>query len=287
MEERIWTRHDDREMEFSPRKTSLGRLWTGFNAYLYDTSGGFSEVLFTNNSVSMHVGRPVLASTRCDGATLRRLQVSGDIKIVPAGFSRVWETDGPTSKLVANISPTLVCAAAEGMGLKPDRVSILPQLHLQDKQIEHILWALKAELEAEEPLGHLYADSLGLALAAHLLRRYAPAVSPRVLGGFSKQRLRRVIDYIHDHLASDLTLAELAQIADLSPTHFKSLFKQSVGQSVHQYVIRRRVEYAIDLLSGGKARACDVAVQVGFANQSHMARCMRRIAGVAPSNLKR
>jgi AraC family transcriptional regulator len=286
MEERAWTQRDDREMQFTVRYSSRDRFWTGFVATIYDASDGFDETLFVNHSVSMHVGAPALITSRCDGAMLHRYQVPGDIKIVPAGFSRVWEAAGPTTKLSVNVSPALVRTAAEEMGVSPDRVSIQPQLHLRDPQIEHIGWALKAELEADEPLGRLYADSLGLALAAHLLRRYTAAPPHRVTGGLSKRRLQRVTDYIHDHLAHDLTLAELAEIAGASPSHFKLLFKQSVGLPVHQYVIRSRVEHAIGLLLAGRLPLSEVALQAGFANQSHMALCVRRATGLTPSTLR-
>ncbi len=272
-------------MEFFVRKTSRDRLWNGFVAIIYDTSSGFDETLFASHSISMHLGAPVLVTSRCDGASLHRFQVPGDIKIVPAGFSRVWEAEGPTSKLVVNISPSLVRSAAVGMGVDPDRVCISPQLHLKDPHIEHVARALKAELETGEPIGRLYAESLGMALAAHLLRRYAPAV-PKRMKGLSKRRLQSVTDYIHDHLGHDLTLAELAHIANVSPSHFKSLFKASVGLPVHQYVIRSRVEYASDLILRGKCPLSDAALQAGFANQSHMARCMRRVTGMTPSALR-
>ncbi len=287
MEERVWVKRNDAAMQFSVRRTSRERFWTGFEAAIYDASGGFSELRHTDHSVSMHVGAPLLVSSRCDGLILHRLQVPGDIKIVPAGFSRVWETEGPTTKLTIDLSPSLVRTAAEEMGLNPDRVSIVPQLHLRDPQIEHIGWALKAELETDEPFGRLYADSLGLALAAHLLRRYAPAVRKRIAGDLPKRRLRRVTDYIHDHLAHDLTLGELAAIANLSPSHFKLVFRESVGVPVHQYVVRARVEYAMDLLLRGQLPPSDIALRSGFSDQSHMARCMRRLTGITPSALLR
>lgn len=82
-------------------------------------------------------------------------------------------------------------------------VSIAPQLHVRDAQVEHIGWALKAELETDEPLGRLYADSHGLALAAHLLRRYAPVVPKRPISRLPKRRLQRMTAYIHDNLKHD------------------------------------------------------------------------------------
>jgi AraC family transcriptional regulator len=163
----------------------------------------------------------------------------------------------------------------------------MPQLHLRDPQLEHIGWALKAELEAEAPLGRVYADSLGLAAATLLLRRYAPIAPARIAGVLSKRRLQRVIDYIHDHLAQELSLTELAQIANVSASHFKQLFKESTGMPVHQYIIRRRVEYAIDLILRADLPLSEVALQAGFANQSHMASSMRRVTGITPSALRR
>ncbi len=118
------------------------------------------------------------------------------------------------------------------MGLDADRVSISPQLDLRDTQLEHIGWALVAELEADGPPGSLYADSLGLALVAHLLHRYAPVVPRRIVRGLSKRRFAacaRLHSCIHEHLGQDLTLAGLAEIVNLSPSHFKALFKQSMA----------------------------------------------------------
>ena len=282
MRDQSWTRFNEGKMQFSVRQSSRDRFWTGFEAILYDTSGGLIEPpLFKEHHIHMHVGVPIRATCRCDGVVSRRLQVNGDIDLVPVGYSGAWEDQGPKSMLVVHLSPSLIRTAADEMGVNPDRVSIAPHLHFKDPQIEHVGWALKAELETNEPSGRLYADGLGLALAAHLLRRYAPVVAP-ITNGLPKRRLQRVMDYIREHLAYDLTLAELAAIAQISPSHFKSLFKQSVGVPVHQYVIRTRVEYAIDLLSSGNLPLSDVALQAGFANQSHMARCMRRVTGMTP-----
>jgi AraC family transcriptional regulator len=285
-EERAWSRHEDREMVFRARASSADRHWNGFEATLYEASAGFSEQQFVRHNVSMQVGRPLLVTSSCDGRTLRRLQVPGDVKIVPPGVPRVWETESATIKLSMYLSSELILAAAEAMSICPDRVAIAPQLHVRDPRIEHIGWAVKDELESLEPLGRLYGDSLGLALAAHLLRAYVPAGAQRRDTRLSRRRLARAFDYIRTNLASDLSLSQLAAIASVSPSHFKTLFKQSVGMPVHQYVIRQRVEYAAELLQRGDTALADVALQAGFANQSHMARCMRRIIGVTPGALR-
>ena len=285
-QEREWSKHEDREMVFRVRSSSAERRWNGFDAIIYEATAGFSEQQFVRHNVSMQVGRPLLVTSRCNGQTVRRLQVPGDLKIVPPGVPRVWETESATIKLSMYLSSLLMLSAADAMGVNPDRVDIPPQLHVRDPRIEHIGWAVKAELEASEPLGRLYGESLGLALAAHLLRGYLPARPPGSDVRLSRRRLQRVVDYIHDHLSQDLSLAELAQLVDMSPSHFKVIFKQSVGLPVHQYVIRSRVEYAADLIARGKLSLSEVALQAGFANQSHMARSMKRLTGVTPSAVR-
>lgn len=96
-----------------------------------------------------------------------------------------------------------------------------------------------------------------------------------------------VIEYIEDHLKEDLSLAELAGVAGISASHFNSLFRQSVGLPAHRYVLRRRVDRAFELLAFGQVRLSDVARQSGFADQSHMARCMRKVLGTTPAEVVR
>lgn len=273
-------------MVFRVCRSSTERQWNGFDAYLYEASAGYSEQEFVRHNVSMQIGRPLLVTSRCNGETLRRLQVPGDVKIVPPGVPRVWETESATIKLSMYLSPTLMLSAADAMGVNFDRVAIAPQLHVRDPRIEHIGWAVKAELETPEPLGRLYGDSLAVALATHLVRSYTPAAEPRLPGKLSQRRLARVFDYVRANVGSDLSLNELAKVAGLSPSHFKTLFKQSVGVPVHQYVIRRRVEYATELLQRNDPPLADVALQAGFANQSHLARWMKRLTGVTPAMLR-
>jgi AraC family transcriptional regulator len=228
----------------------------------------------------------LLVTTRCDGKTLRRLQVPGDVKIVPPGIPRVWESEAATMKLSMYLSPSLMHSTADAMSIDPDRIDIAPQLHVKDLRIEHIGWAVKAELDSSEPQGRLYADGLALALASHLLRRYAPAASSRNPKSFPRKRLSRVLEYVRANIGNDLSLAELANVAGVSCSHFKALFREAVGMPVHQYVIRMRVEYAAELLQSAVPSLADVALQAGFSNQSHLARCMRRFLGVTPGNLR-
>jgi AraC family transcriptional regulator len=211
------------------------------------------------------------------------LLTPGSIDIVPLGYASSWEEDGPTTVFSAHIEPSLLQSTAETMGINADTVTVAPSMQTRDQKIEHIAWALKAEIESSTPYDRLYADSLGTALAAHLLRRNMPAQPIPPKYGLGKRQLRRVVDYISAHLASDLSLLEMAEVAGASPSHFRFLFKCSTGVPLHQYVIRCRVQSAMQLLSRRSLTLNDVAAQCGFADQSHMARCMRRVIGMTPT----
>ena len=104
---------------------------------------------------------------------------------------------------------------------------------------------------------------------------------------FSPSERATILRYIDDNLAGALSLCELSAVIGLRPSHFKHLFKRTIGAPVHQYVIRRRIDRAINLLAGSGAGLGDVAEAAGFTDPSHMARWMRRIAGVTPSMLLR
>lgn len=269
-------------MDFAVYRSSNGRCWSGFDATIYETTPGIDETLFSRHCVSMHLGPPVLAAVACDGSVVRKVHRPGDIKIIPAGFSRTWEVADATRKLSIRIGNSLLQTAADSMNVPYDRVAIEPRLDLRDPRIEYVAWALATELESEEPAGRLYADSLGLALAAHLLRHYARARDGRTSRGLSKRRLRRVLEYIDESAGRDLGLAELASVAGVSPSHFNVLFKRSLGLSAHRYVVRSRVERALQLLAAGELSVSAVALEAGFANQSHLSAWMRRIVGTTP-----
>jgi len=72
----------------------------------------------------------------------------------------------------------------------------------------------------------------------------------------------------------------------MSPSHFKVVFKRSLGVPAHQYVIRKRVEYATGLIVDDKLPLSQIALAAGFANQSHMARCIKRLTGITPNEIR-
>lgn len=229
--------------------------------------------------VRVHAGPPVPA--RCGPS--RFVYTRGDLDLLPFDVSDAWEEEQPAASVLVHLAPALVDEVAGELG--GGRVGLRPRFQVRDRRVEHIVWALDAEHEAGSPSGSLFSEGLGLALAAHLLGHYRAPVSDS-RGLLARPRLRRVLEHIDAHLARDLSLVELARVAGLGASHFKAEFKRATGLPVHAYVVRRRVERARQLLERNSASVGEVALEVGFAHQSHLAHWMRRLTGSSPTQLR-
>jgi AraC family transcriptional regulator len=262
---------------------------SGFLLRLVSHPAGVVEVdAYRHTTVSVHFGPSVDIAYRGGGSRHRGRSVHGDVFVIPANTPTVWEMKGRDTALAIGVSPELMNSVAEQSGLDPARVEIRTRFQVRDAQLESVAWALKAEIECGYPSGRLYLDSLAISIAARLVRSHSSASpDPGMRNGrVPGRRLKNVLAYIEENLARDVSLAELASVANLSATHFKSLFRESAGLPVHQYVIRRRVERARSLLGETELPISQIALETGFAHQSHLARHMRRVLGVSPKELR-
>jgi AraC family transcriptional regulator len=212
------------------------------------------------------------------------MAVHGDIDIIPSGTAARWELKEKDSALVMSLSPELLNVTAEEFGLDPSHMEIRNRFQVRDPQLENIGWVLKAEMESGYPSGKLYLESLATAVAARLVGCHSTRSVDQGIrtGGLSDRKLRQVLSYIESNLGREMSLGDIAGVAGLSVSHFKGLFRQSVGVPVHQYVIRRRIERAANLLRENKLSISQIALETGFAHQSHLAHHMRRLLGVSP-----
>jgi AraC-like DNA-binding protein len=95
-----------------------------------------------------------------------------------------------------------------------------------------------------------------------------------------------VIEYIHANASGNISLAEMAKIAELTPHHLASLFTKETGLSPHQYVLRVRIERAKIHLRDDTLSVSQVSKLVGFRTQEHFTKVFRRVVGVTPSKFR-
>ncbi|MDB5361866.1 MAG: AraC family transcriptional regulator [Rhodospirillales bacterium] len=259
----------------------------GLTVGLYATGRGrFEAAPAPEHRLIVQMGAAAMTDCRVDDQQQTRPQMHGDIDLLPAGSTASWEIDPSAISIRFRFTPALLRRMAADIGLNPDLIDLTPQLQARDAQIEHIASALHAALTTEGSLGRLYGESLGTAFMARAVSRFVAETPVKVKGGLPKRQLQRVIDYVDAFTDEALSLIDLAAIAGVSVSHFKSQFRRSMGVPVHQYVIQRRVEKAKSLLMQGRAIS-QVALDVGFSHQSHMARCMRRVLGLSPMEVSR
>ncbi len=142
------------------------------------------------------------------------------------------------------------------------------------------------ELATRRPGFQLAVDALTAQLLVSVTRRVQNGVAlgtPTEPGRDVSERLEHARAYVDAHIAEDLDLLTLARVADLSPFHFSRQFKAHVGLSPHQYLLRRRLQYAAFQLRETRVTVTEVAHAAGFQDARHFARMFRRHTGMVPS----
>ena len=103
-----------------------------------------------------------------------------------------------------------------------------------------------------------------------------------VKGGLSPKVAALVCDYMQANFQRQVYLAELADLAQLSEYHFCRMFKQSMAQTPQAYLLAVRIEQVKLRVCNGQVSMADIALQCGFANQSHMGRYFKKLVGISP-----
>lgn len=209
----------------------------------------------------------------------------GQLFVIPQQTPSEWQWTAPWEALVLYLAPTvLATVAANELGVDAQTVKLLPRSGVVDALLHQLGVALLTELKSGRIAGQRYVVTLTHVLALHLLRNHAllPRAPSPCTVGLAPPILRNVLDYIESHLTQPLTQREVAAIAHVSPFHFARLFKQATGQSLHQYILSRRIAAAQRLLLSDRWTLAEIALQVGFTDQSHLTRHFKRHCGVTP-----
>jgi AraC family transcriptional regulator len=215
------------------------------------------------------------------------LRSPGTTFVLPRGTVDELRWSGPTHRIAVALHQSLLLSAIDET-IGQSHIELTEHWNVTDRHIMSVLLALTTDLDAGSPAGRLYGESLANALAVYLLSRYAvqrrvPTVAK---GGLPRYRLKRVLDYIGENLAEDVSLADLAELAGMSPHHFSELFKASMSCTPHRYVLQERIERAKIALRDPECTVLDAGTIAGFANPSHFARVFRRFVGASPSHFQ-
>ena len=153
----------------------------------------------------------------------------------------------------------------------------------QDPLLERLARALLAAEDLGASFGRLYADGVSTAIVTRLLGSSRGSASRRAkVAELARWRLKRVVDYVEASLADPVSLADLAAVAGLTRMHFAAQFRSATGLPPHEYLTRRRIERAQEMLLQNDLALVEVALSVGFQTQSHFTTVFKRFVGQSP-----
>lgn len=98
--------------------------------------------------------------------------------------------------------------------------------------------------------------------------------------------IRRALQYMASHYAQPITAASVAEELGLSPNYFSSLFRETVGMSFREQLNRIRIEESKRLLRSTSDSLTDIAVAMGFSDQSYFCKIFKQITGITPGKYR-
>jgi AraC family transcriptional regulator len=218
-----------------------------------------------------------------DGKFRRDCADPNSMCMMPVGqtVEAFWEAE--YEYIAVDFSQNYLSKLAVEMNLSPN-IELKERLSEKDELLQHLSLAFIAEAERAESSSRLYSDSISHTLMFHIIKNYTNAVAhaKQFLGGLSGYKLRLVTEFINDNLEQDLTLTEIATVADLSHFHFARSFRKTLGVTPQQYIANRRIEKAKDLLSHSNLPIVEIGLQTGFKNQSHFTTLFRKLTSFTP-----
>lgn len=273
----------------SPLQVSDSTLWQSiFLAHHRQPAWEMPENQPFQHILSINIGSARKVERRIDGQLQRERFLTGDVAVYPAGIDYTLRWEQESEFILIGIDPSLLKQNAIAL-LETETVELKLLLATQDPLIHSMALVLKAELEASQPGGQMYAEAIAQTLAIHLLRNYSVRKMPSKIAtveGLPKHKLHQIIDYVHTSLQGDLSLSAMATVIGMSPYHFSRLFKQSTGMTPYQYVIRYRLERAKELLQHSNLTIAQIAYMTGFSNQSHFTQQFKRQYQKTPQKLR-
>jgi AraC family transcriptional regulator len=276
-----------------PEATSQTLRWIGLQAARYrNVPAKELRVPPLSQHVLILVTKaPIEMAVMCDGFKRDSPPPTGSITLFPAGSVRDWRWRGTVDSLqIALDAELLGKVAAQSFGIELSYTSIEPLNSFTQPELRNTMQTVQSELILGRIGGSLMIESLANILAVQLMRHVFGIRQPtrRALAPLPQRQLAMVVDYMMANLSGSPTLEQLAVLVHRSPYHFARQFKAATGLPPHQYLTTRRVERAQDMLRRrGNVNLGEIAIAVGFYDQSQLSFHFKRIVGVTPGQFRK
>ncbi len=260
-----------------------------------DAPHGFSEESWVDGGPETVLAWQIAgADIRCEWGISRGLRIASGARrmtLQPRGAPNHFSADGRIrfaqlvipDQLLARVGDERACGKVGSSRLRSDLIA------LNDDTL--LSWAndyrTRAMTAGTLRPTQVEMEARALLIIDRLITRHHGVERAPVVGGLAAYVENRAIEYMAANLAKEISLDELAAVANLSPHHFCRAFRQSTGLPPHRYQIKLRIERAKALLADTRMSIADIAAEVGYEDQGQLARLFRREVGASPSRYRR
>ncbi|WP_343600736.1 AraC family transcriptional regulator [Mycobacterium sp.] len=260
--------------------------WQGLAVRGYRYRASDVEVPPLRDFVVVAYRRGATAVRRCvDGGWINETVHPGDVSLLTRAAASHWVW--PSDIDVVHVYLTrdeLATTCREMYERDVTDIELADEVKADDPAIYRTAMAIANEAVQGEAGSRLLVESLSCQLCVYILRRHAEVLfrEPTGESGLTFADQRTVRDYIQAHLDEAISIDDLAASVALSRFHFARCFRRSTGTSPHEFVLRQRIDRAKTMLTRTSIALADIAVNCGFADQSHMTRVFKQHVGVTP-----
>jgi AraC family transcriptional regulator len=260
-----------------PGESGVSVLRTRFARDAYFSATTLQHLIFIQLSPRLWL------ECRMAGQILRHETRTGALAICPAGIDCSATSSSDADLLLVAVKPGhLALAAAEDSALE---AKLNERMSGYDPELLTTALFLAAESAKGYRSGALFWNEIADCFISRLVLGHTSAPNHLIRGSLGQHVLQQIKDYILANLAEPIEVAELAKLSGRSPFHFSRIFARSVGITPYRYIVHLRLRAAIQRVRLGQMGLAEIAADTGFSDQSHLSRWIRRVHGVAPSEL--
>jgi AraC family transcriptional regulator len=265
--------------------------WEGISHRSYHYSGQDVPIPPIDHYMIVKYTNAHTPMQRCfDGKWTKRTCSSGDISLLTSLSDSHWHWTQEIEVSHVYITNELMSKVACEVLDRPIKDVLLhDELQLHDPVLLNLVDSVQNEAAAGNMGGSLYAESLAIQLAVHLLRNYANIIVKEcsLANLLSNHQKRLLVDYINSHIHVKFRVEDLANLLGMGLWTFTKKFSESFSCTPHSFITSLRVEKAKKMLTEGNYAIKEVAYDCGFSDQAHLTRVVRASLGVTPGQLRR
>ena len=246
------------------------------------------EHALTGHYLMVKLNSAAQANRRVDGAVRKESQNRGSAVYLPHNCPHQVSYTSPLGKLLLMTIPEkLVSSVAEEMGVS--RFQGHPLFFKQNNLLLETALAIDNEIRDGNPHGPMFAEFYGKALAAQIICENTKSASTgkTTRSPLTTRQLRWLNEYIEANLPYRISVDDLAQQVALSPFYFCRAFKAATGTSPHAYILKKRIEFASQLLQSDEHSILDIALSSGFSDASNFSKQFKKSTGQTPTCYRR